>query len=177
MVAVPGDLTTGAMLLRLFFPGVRTVSMPFDTVAGAIVRGEVDAGVLIHEELLNWQAKGLRRLACLGAMWTERTGLPLTVGLNVVHRRLGPDGMRAVARLIRESMEEAPRHEAEARAWAHGYSIEAHEGIADQFVAMFANEDTLALAPECVEALRRLFAMAHAAGLISEIPSVEPVEP
>jgi 1,4-dihydroxy-6-naphthoate synthase len=175
-VAVPGDLTTGALLLRLFFPGARTVAMRFDRIAEAISSGEVDAGVLIHEELLNWEAKGLRRLACLGAMWAERTGLPLPVGLNVVNRRLGEEGLPAVARLIRESMVEAEAHPAEARAWAHRHSIASRAGIADQFVAMFANEDTLALAPECIDALRLLFTMAHGAGLVPEAPPIDLVE-
>ena len=88
-VAIPGEHTTGALLLRLFFPGVQTIEMPFDKIAGAVCNGQVQAGVLIHEELLNWKAMGLRRVCCLGQRWSQETQLPLPVGLNVAHKRLG----------------------------------------------------------------------------------------
>jgi 1,4-dihydroxy-6-naphthoate synthase len=173
VVAVPGDTTTGAMLLRLFFPGVQTVAMTCDEVAGALLSGEVQAGVLIHEELLNLERKGLRRLACLGAMWTDKTGLPIPVGLNVVRRDLGAKTMQEVAAAIRESMEIAERQRADASAWAMGFTNQAAEGIGEKYLAMFANEDTLDLADDCLLALRTLWAMAENAGLIDTAPALE----
>lgn len=175
LVAVPGDLTTGALLLRLFFPEARTVSLPFDQVAAAIAGGEVDAGVLIHEELLNWEHKGLRRLLCLGAEWTNRTGLPIPVGLNVVHRRHGAERIHQIAQAIRISMEEADRHPVQARRFAMGYSIEKCEGIGEKFMKMFANEDTIALGDDCLEAMNLLFRMAHERGLLPTPPRLEPI--
>lgn len=174
-IAVPGDLTTGALLLRLFFPGVRTVAMPFDAIAPALLAGEVQAGVLIHEELLNWEARGLRRLLCLGAEWQRRTGLPIPVGLNVIRRDLGRAAMAAVSRLVRRSMEEADRRPEEAMAHAMRHSREARRGIGARFVRMFANADTLHLDTDCLRALRLLFEMAHGAGLLPRVPEVAPV--
>jgi 1,4-dihydroxy-6-naphthoate synthase len=174
-VAVPGDLTTGALLLRLFFPGARTVAMPFDQVAAAVASGEVDAGVLIHEELLNWEAKGLHRLLCLGQEWQLRTGLPIPVGLNVVRRDLGPALAGEIAKIIREAMEMANRHPEAATAHAMGHSMEAKPGIAAKFIRMFANEDTLALDGECLTALRLLFRLARDRGLIDRVPTVAPL--
>lgn len=172
-VAVPGDLTTGALLLRLFFPGVQTVSMPFDAIAPALVRGQIAAGVLIHEELLNWEAKGLRRLLCLGQEWQRQTGLPLPVGLNVVRRDLGDSRMRAIARAVHQSMLEADGHPDLATAHAMGYSIQAREGLGEEFIRMFANEDTLCLDSACRRALRVLFDWAHTAGLTPPVPHLE----
>jgi 1,4-dihydroxy-6-naphthoate synthase len=175
LVAVPGDSTTGALLLRLFFRGVRTVALPCEEIAAAILSGGVDAGVLIHEELLNLERKGLRRLACLGALWQEKTGLPIPVGLNVVRRSLGPDMMEAAAAAVRGSMEMAGRERSEASKWAMGYTHQAADGIAEKYLAMFANEDTLDLADDCLQALGTLYAMAFEAGLIESVPAVEPV--
>ena len=175
-VAIPGDLTTGALLLRLFFPGVRTRVMPFREIAPAILRGEVDAGVLIHEELMNYRDRGLERLACLGQIWTEQTGLPIPVGLNVVKRELGCELMQRIADLTLASMVEAEAHREEATRWAMQYSIQCRTGIGEEFLHMFANEDTLCLARDCRLALNELFVRAHVAGLIPRVPQLEIVE-
>ena len=165
--------SSGALLLRLFFPDVQTVELPFDQVAPAIIAGELDAGVLIHEELLNWRAAGLRKIACLGQKWSESTGLPLPVGLNVVRRALGNNMIRRIGTLVRESMREASSHKAEASKFAMSYSREAEPEIGSRFIAMFANQDTIKLDADCLEALRVLYQRAHDRGLIDRIPAVD----
>lgn len=175
-VAIPGEATTGALLLRLFFPDVRTIELPFDRVGEAIARGEVDAGVMIHEELLNYEYQGLTKLACLGKMWCEATDLPIPVGLNVIRRDLGEALMLEVAHLVQESMVLAQMNREEATRWAMGYSIERASGIGEKFLKMFANQDTLLLAPQCRMALRELYRRAFAAGLIPCEPELDIVE-
>lgn len=171
-VGIPGEQTTGALLLRLFYPGVETVELPFDEIAAAVLHKELDAGVLIHEELLNWRHAGLNRIVCLGARWKEETGLPIPVGLVVMHRRYGDECIRKFSALVRQSMVEARACSAEAKAWAMQYSREAESGIADQFMSMFANDDTLSLDAECVRALNVLYDMSFKRGLIAERPEV-----
>lgn len=176
-VAVPGHLTTGALLLRLFFPRITPVAMRCDAIAGAILKGTVDAGVLIHEELMNWEARGLRRIACLGQRWQSETGLPIPVGLNVVHRRWGREMMEEAARKIRLSMDLASQRRAEALEWAMRFSHESRPGISDRFIAMFANEDTLDLKPDCCRALRLLYRLAKKRGLIDNVPHLDIIRP
>lgn len=175
LVAIPGELTTGALLLRLFFPGVRTVELPFDKIAQAILNGVVDAGVLIHEELLNWETKGLRELACLGATWMRDTGLPIPVGVNVAHRRLGTEGLRQAEVAVHQSMVLANMHPDDARAWAMRYSMECAEGIGEAFIGMFANDDTLEMPQDCLQALDLLYQRAFNSGLIPVRPEVAPL--
>lgn len=171
-VGIPGNQTTGAMLLRLFYPGMDTVELPFDEIAAAVLRKELDAGVLIHEELLNWSHAGLHRVACLGAQWKEKTGLPIPVGLVVMHRRFGDACIRQFSALVRESLIVARNCCDEARKWAMQFSREAESGIADQFISMFANEDTLRLDLDCIRALNLLYELAFERGLIQERPEV-----
>lgn len=176
-VGVPGNLTTGAMLLRLLVPGVRTVEYPFEKVAEAILTKQIDAGVLIHEELMNWEDKGLRRLACLGHEWLRQTGLPIPVGLIVVHRRLGEGNARLIASVLEESIRHGLTHPQEAGAWAMNYSIETHEGIGTRFIEMFTNDDSLGLKDDCIEALNQLYRRAEEVGLIEQAPEIDPVSP
>lgn len=174
-VGIPGEQTTGALLLRLFFPNVKTVAMRFDVVAPAILEGRVDAGVLIHEELLNWRSAGLRRLVCLGEKWFDETGMPIPVGLNIVHRRLGANLIGEISNAVRESMRIADINEIEATIWAMKYSREAEPHIGGRFIKMFANQDTYSLNQECLDALRLLYRKAYNRGLIASIPELATV--
>src|SRR5581483_87220 len=87
-VGVAGIPTTGWFLLRWLCPDAVTVVMPFDEIGPAVARGELDAGVMIHEELLYYPRLGLHRVADLGAEWCRHHDLPLPVGLNLVRRDL-----------------------------------------------------------------------------------------
>ncbi len=173
LVAVPGNNTTGALLFRLAFPNAKTIEMPCQQVAAAIANGTVDAGVLIHEELMNWQDKGLRRLACLGAEWHAHTDLPIPVGLIVVRRSIGTAAIARIATALRESIHLALARRDEALEWAMRYSIQTRPGIGKRFVEMFTNDDSLDFAPECYEALDRLYKTAFERGLIPAVPPLD----
>src|SRR5947209_10477176 len=76
-IAVPGTLTTAYLTLKLFAPEVETVSVPFDKIIPAVVAGEYDAGLIIHEGQLTYAKDGLVKVLDLGAWWREQTGMPL----------------------------------------------------------------------------------------------------
>lgn len=155
-VATPGNLTTGNLLFRLGCPEAEPVTMLFTEIRGAIARDEVDAGVLIHEELLNYEEAGLSRVACLGEMWSSKIDLPLPVGLNVIRRDLGRELATAIVDRIRASILYGLGHEQIAFAFAEKYSIAIKDGIADDFVGKFANDDTVCMDADTLRALRLL---------------------
>ena len=80
-IALPGRLTTAALLLRLFDPGLeRLVYLPFDQIMPACQRGDVDAGVIIHESRFTFAEHGLSQVIDLGAWWEEETEAPDSSG-------------------------------------------------------------------------------------------------
>ncbi len=172
-VATPGNLTTGNLLFRLACPDAEPVTMPFTEIRGAILRDEVDAGVLIHEELLNYEEAGLSRIACLGEMWSCRTELPLPVGLNVVRRDLGRELAGAIVDRIRASILYGLGHEQIAFAFAERYSIAMKEGIAGNFVGKFANDDTVRMD---VDTLRGLRLLLDAACEFNNLPKIAHID-
>jgi 1,4-dihydroxy-6-naphthoate synthase len=176
-VAIPGDLTTGTFLLRYFYRDFIPVPLPFDAIAAAVINGEVDAGVLIHEELLNYSEQPLRRLCCLGRRWYEETGLPLPVGLNVARRALGPDLLIALENLLYASMRHALEAPDGAMDFASRFGRGPHSRVRDEFVAKFANTDTLLMPGDVRSGLATLYARAHARGLIEGIPPLDLVDP
>lgn len=153
VVAVAGIPTTGGALAMMYIKGARFVEMQYDLIADAISRGEVDAGVMIHEELLFFPEKGLRRVCDLGQTWCEDTGLPLPVGLNVIRRDVGRDVATRVANVCERSLQWAMDHYDEAFAFASTFG----RGCAEQHVAMFSNRDTLCLPEDARQALGIMF--------------------
>jgi 1,4-dihydroxy-6-naphthoate synthase len=171
-VAVAGRATTGATLARLYGPECELVEMPYDRIADAILAGTVDAGVMIHEELLHFPARGLRCVADLGRSWCEETSLPLPVGLNLVRRSLGLELARQIAATCQASLRWALEHPEEAYAFALRFG----RGLARRHVAMFSNADTLRAPDDVRRAMRLLFDRVAALGLGPSLGSFEIVD-
>jgi 1,4-dihydroxy-6-naphthoate synthase len=176
-IAVPGTLTTAFLALRLLLPGgFRHEVVPFDQILGEVAAGRFDAGLIIHEGQLTFQKQGLTLVVDLGVWWQQRTGLPLPLGGNVVRRDLGADTMRHISRLLKESIRYALAHRADALDYALRYARDMDRGLADQFVGMYVNDWTLDYGPRGREAVRRLLAEGHEAGVIPAPVTVEFVE-
>jgi 1,4-dihydroxy-6-naphthoate synthase len=173
-VAIPGTLTSAALALRLWNPSLRTVVRPFDEIVPAVQRGEVAAGVVIHEGQLTWRDEGLHCVVDLGVWWGEQTGgLPLPLGGNVVRRDLGDELMARLARLLRTGIEYSLEHRDEALDYALGYSRGLDRRKADRFVGMYVNELTVDYGERGRRAVRELLERAHAAGLIPRVPRLD----
>ena len=128
-VAVPGLLTSAYLALKLYDPAVETVVMPFDQIQDAVRRGEVAAGLLIHEGQLTYQDEGLRKIVDLGEWWAGRTGgLPLPLGGNVIRRDLGPELIATVSRMLHASIKHALDHREKALDYAHAVRPRARPG-------------------------------------------------
>jgi 1,4-dihydroxy-6-naphthoate synthase len=178
LVGVPGVPTTGWFLLRTLCPDALPVEMPFDEIGTAVAAGALDAGVMIHEELLYYPRLGLHRVIDLGAEWCRRNALPLPVGLNVVRRDLGPGAMRDICGAITASLRRARENPESALRRVSRFGRGSAGGCTEQFVQMFANEDSLCMPADVRRALRTLFAQCAALGpgtTPSPIDIIEPV--
>jgi 1,4-dihydroxy-6-naphthoate synthase len=172
-VAVAGARTTGGALFRLLHPECTAVEKPWREIPGAIRSGEVAAGVCIHETLMAEHGDLLAPLECLGGAWTRETGLPLPVGLVVARRSLSPTVHNRLTRLLRESLEDARCHRAEALGFARRFSIGVPPQVMETYVDRFANDDTARLLPDCRIALSLLFDRLGSAGLCPDHQGTE----
>jgi 1,4-dihydroxy-6-naphthoate synthase len=175
-VGVPGIPTTGWFLLRCLCPEAIPVELAFDRIAQAVAAGDLDAGVMIHEELLYYPQVGLRRVVDLGAEWCQRHDLPLPVGLNVIRRDLGTRAMQRICGAIRRSLEYALAHQGDvlARVSRFGRGIEGQ--CTERFVAMFANQDSVRMPADVRDALRVLFCQVADLGLSRSVPPIDIIE-
>jgi 1,4-dihydroxy-6-naphthoate synthase len=173
-LAVPGTLTTAFLTLRLLLPdGFRYEVLPFDEILNAVQEGRFDAGLIIHEGQLTFQNQGLHLVVDLGVWWQEKTGLPLPLGGNVVRRDLGVPTMRAISRLLKESIRYSLDHRDAALDYALQYARDMDKALADRFVGMYVNEWTLDYGERGREAVRRLLAEGHRAGVIANPVDIE----
>lgn len=175
-IAIPGPMTTAYLALRLYLPEFEAVPTPFDRIEDAVVSGEVDAGLLIHEGQLTYAARGLHLIVDLGDWWYGETGLPLPLGGNVVRKDLGPELIRKISRHLRASIAYGLEHRASALDHAMRYARGLDRGQADTFVGMYVNDWTLDYGETGRRAVRELLRRGVAAGIITRPVDVEFVE-
>jgi 1,4-dihydroxy-6-naphthoate synthase len=150
--------------------------MAFDRIAGAVKSGQFAAGVMIHEELLYYPKLGLQRVADLGASWCAAHDLPLPVGLNVIRRDLGRPTMERICTAIRSSLLHARKYPEAAMARVSRFGRGPEGGCTEQFVSMFANEDSANMPLDVRNALPVLFRQLKTMGLAAKMPSLDIVE-
>jgi 1,4-dihydroxy-6-naphthoate synthase len=131
---------------------------------------------MIHEELLYYPQLGLHRVVDLGAEWCRRNGLPLPVGLNVIRRDLGMEAMQRIAAAIRRSLRYGLEHSRETLDRVCRFGRGAEGRCTDQFVAMFANEDSVCMSDDVRLGLRVLFAQVADLGMSEAVPLLDVVE-
>ena len=167
-VAVPGLLTTAYLALRLYQPEFVEVVVPFDRIEDAVLRGEVDVGLLIHEGQLTYGDVGLHLWDDLGAWWLRDTGLPLPLGGNAVRRDLGDAVITQIAQDLRASIVYALEHREPALAHAKQFNRGIGDERTDTFVGMYVNRWTVDYGARGRQAVQKLLDRGHEAGVIPE---------
>jgi 1,4-dihydroxy-6-naphthoate synthase len=180
-IGVPGLRTTAYLVLRLLLPRFEPVVVPispYSRAFDAVRAGEVDAALLIHEGRLTYEREGFACVCDVGAGWAEATGgLPLPLGGNAIRRGLGPELVAKVSRLCRASIAWALENRSEAiealLSRESRSDLALDRALLDRYLAMYANADTLSAPDDVLRAVGELYARAHAAGLLAEVPRVE----
>ncbi|MGH7784482.1 MAG: MqnA/MqnD/SBP family protein [Candidatus Binatia bacterium] len=175
-IAIPGELTSAFLALRIYNSDFKYTVIPFDGIIEAVQKGEVDAGLLIHEGQLFYKEMGLDKVLDLGEWWHEKTGLPLPMGGNVIRRDLGPDLMKQVSKHLHQSIIFSMENREDALAYAMQFARDMQPELADRFVAMWVNDLTLDYGERGREAVRRLLLEGYEKGIIPNKVDVEFVD-
>jgi 1,4-dihydroxy-6-naphthoate synthase len=163
-VAIPGRETTAFRLLGLAAPHVHdVVEVRYDQILGAVERGEVDAGLIIHESRFTYQAHGLSKVVDLGDWWEAETGLP--VPLAGICARADLDGglVADLERAIRASVQYAFDQPEASRAYVRAHSQEMSDEVCDAHIKLYVNDLSLDVGDEGLRAIARLTAPPAAA--------------
>jgi 1,4-dihydroxy-6-naphthoate synthase len=170
-VAIPGQYTTAAMLLRLYATELaNTVVMPFHLIMEAVARGEVDAGVIIHEGRFTYSSHGLHLIQDLGVWWEEETGHPIPLGGIVARRSLGTSVLRQVEECVRASLRAAFAAPMVSRTFVEKHAQELDESVVAAHINLYVNHFSEDLGPSGQAAVMEFLRRGHVAGLFAAPP-------
>lgn len=168
-IAIPGRYTTAALLLQMYSPvALTTKVMRFDEIMPAIVAGEVDAGVIIHESRFTFQAHGLLLLQDLGAWWEQETGFPIPLGGIAAKRSLGKEKIQAIDRCIRASVSSAFARPEAGMPYIRQHAQELDDKVIKDHIGLYVNPFSLDLGEEGIAAVREFLERGRRLGLFPQ---------
>jgi 1,4-dihydroxy-6-naphthoate synthase len=167
-VAIPGTMTTAFLVLRMYLGEFAYRVVPFDEILDQVKSGGAEAGLLIHEGQLTYEAEGLHKIVDLGEWWLLETGLPLPLGANVARRDLGEEVLHELSAVLADSIAAGLANRAEAMRYALQFSRGLDTALGDRFVGMYVNELTQDYGEEGREAVRELLRRGEAIGAFEQ---------
>jgi len=172
-IAIPGRKTTANLLLRLFAPDAPAgEERIYSDIMPAVARGEVDAGLIIHESRFTYADHGLVKVVDLGEWWEQETGLPIPLGGILARRDLGEATIHAIDGALRRSVEHAFADPAASRDYVRAHAQELDDKVTQQHIDLYVNQFSIDLGEEGGRAIHELFARARRAGIIgADVPS------
>ena len=163
-IAVPGRETTAFLLLRLAAPALgEVVELRYDRILDAVVAGEVDAGLIIHESRFTYAEHGLVSVVDLGEWWEGETGLPVPLAGIFARSDLEPGLADEAEAAIRASVEYAFAHPEASREYVRALSHEMSDEVCAAHIALYVNEHSVDVGDEGLVAIDRLLGRAAAA--------------
>ncbi len=169
-IAIPGKFTTANFLLALAFPfAINTVEMKFNDIEDAVVRGDVDAGLIIHENRFTYEQKGLKKIIDLGEYWETLAIAPIPLGGIVIKRNFSEELKQKVNRIIRRSVEYAFANPDSSKVYVKLHSQTMHDDVIKKHIDLYVNNYSLNLGEEGKRAVKLLFDKAQELGVIEKM--------
>jgi len=166
-IAVPGRFTTALLLLRLFNPRLENfLVMPFNEIMDAVLNGNADAGLIIHESRFTYQGFGLHKLLDLGEWWEGESGLPIPLGGIVARRSLGVETINAIEKALQDGVAYARNHPDEAGRYICEHAQEMSPEVCAAHIGLYVNDFSANLGDEGIRAIECLLERAERAGIV-----------
>lgn len=167
-IAVPGLRTSAFLAARTLLGDFDAVPVYFMDIARAIHKGDVDAGILIHEMQIDCEAIGLTRQFDLGDEWQKKFNMPLPLGGNVIRKSLGEYHLKNLTRLFKHSIESGLANRQETLATAISSAVaKLDPNLGEKYISMYVNHRSLDFQEDVLDALGLLLEQGVAMGLYS----------
>lgn len=161
-VAIPGKYTTANLLLSIAFPKLTNKKeYVFSEIENAVLSGEVDAGLIIHENRFTYMERGLEKIMDLGEYWDAMIHAPIPLGGIVIKRNLDPELHQKVNRLIRKSVEYAYANPESCMDYVKAHAQEMSEEVMKKHIALYVNDFSIDLGEKGINAVELLFVKAQ----------------
>jgi 1,4-dihydroxy-6-naphthoate synthase len=171
-IAIPGELTTAALLLKIIYPQIKhTTPVIFSEIEKRVLSGQFPGGVLIHEGRFTYQKKGLKLIADLGEKWQQLSQLPIPLGGIAVSRSLEEALAQKINRVLHRSIQYAINNPGISKDYVCSYARELEEEVINKHIALFVNDFTLDIGSKGQEAVNYMFEKAIGYGFVRNRPS------
>ncbi len=159
-IAIPGEATTANFLLSYAFPLAKNkVPMLFSSIEDAVVNGDVDMGVIIHENRFTYEQKGLHKICDLGEIWEEKEKAPIPLACIAIKKNLPADIQQKVERLIRKSVEYSFQNYPQLSPYVVEHAQAMEEDVMRKHIQLYVNEHTVQLGEEGKAAIQKFYAV------------------
>lgn len=158
-VALSGKYTTNAMLFRIYYPEARPVYMDFLEIEEAVVSGKIDAGVLIHESILDFD-DSLEVEKEVWDIWVELAGegLPLPLGGMAIRRSIPLNKAIDIENILIDGVEVAnDKKEALCSKLEADKLVRISDEMLTKYLDMYASDESVSLSPLQLKALDKLY--------------------
>lgn len=170
-IAIPGKFTTANLLFSIFWPeAINKTEYLFSDIEEALLKEEVDAGLIIHENRFTYHKKGLNKIADMGERWEKLTGLPIPLGTIVINRRIPSEIALKVNRIINRSLEFAYNDSLASYDFILSNAQEMESTVMNKHIKLFVNKFTSNLGRDGKKAIRELYRIARGKMIIPELP-------
>jgi 1,4-dihydroxy-6-naphthoate synthase len=157
-IAIPGENTTANFLLTYAFPFAKNkVPMLFSSIEDAVCDGEVDLGVIIHENRFTYQKKGLHKICDLGEIWEQREKAPIPLACIAIKKSLPDEVKQKVDRLIRKSVEYNFAEYPQLSSYITEHAQAMDEEVMRQHIQLYVNNYSIQLGEEGKAAIQKFF--------------------
>lgn len=167
-VAIPGGLTTANLLLKLALPNVEAVPYRYDQIMSAVSKGEVLAGLIIHESRFTYKEYGLKKYLDLGKWWEEETGLLIPLGGIIAKRSLGSNFLLALEKSIQKSLHYSYTHLEEVYGYVAKHAQEMSKAVQQKHIDLYVNKYSVDVGAIGEKSVKELFARAQAKNLLPQ---------
>jgi 1,4-dihydroxy-6-naphthoate synthase len=167
-IAIPGQLTTAHLLLKLWYPEFTNVEITrFDIILKGVQSGKYDAGLIIHEGRFVYPQYGLKKIVDLGQWWEKETGLPIPLGCIAIRKdRPYIFYKQEIESILKRSVNHAHKNRFASRAFIKSHAQELEDKIIDGHIELYVNSFTFSLGETGNKAVQKLEELAGTKGFI-----------
>lgn len=166
-VAIPGKYTTANFLLGLAFPAIeKKIEMTFSMIEEAVLKGDVDAGVIIHENRFTYEQKGLKKIVDLGEWWEKRTARAIPLGGIAIKRGFGEWERRRISDLIGKSVRYAFKNPEASMPFVRAHAQEMDEEVMKKHINLYVNQASINVGEKGRHAVQKMFEMGRQRNVI-----------
>ena len=172
-VALSGKYTTNALIFKIAYPKARIIYKNFLEIEKAVLNGEVDAGVLIHESILTFDER-LEVEKELWDIWTELAGeLPLPLGGMVLRRSIPLLDAIFLEEILTKAVDIANKHKKLlAKMLIERNLVRVDDKTLDKYLSLYANDKSISLDETQIKALNKLYEIGYKYNLTPYIKDI-----